>query len=236
MLKKKKKFPGCSECNHLAKHPWCPLCTKKMHWVGGLVKTEDNREEIDKSAPLRKLKHRVTVAYLLPFMVEQGILPKEDLERVTRQVLGDVMKKVVDSAVYGFQYAKHPYKFKVIEADLTGVEFPFVKLRYAGWSCRDHKGAGPADLPALVLERDDYRCVVCGGITNLSVTYLIPPEEEGRASLGNMTTFCRGCLDQRKGESYWSFLRSKGIPLNQLVIDFRSGYVRSAVSGNRLLV
>jgi hypothetical protein len=234
--KKKPKFPGCRECGHLAKHPWCPLCTKKLHWVGGLVKNEKGEEEIDRAASMRKIDHRVTIAYLLPFMVAQGQLPKEDLARVTRQVLGPVAEKVVDSQVYGFEWGKNPYKFKVIEADLTEGGVPYVKIRYAGWSCRDHKGATPAELPALVLERDDYRCVICGKTSDLAVTYLIPPEEKGQSSLGNMTTFCRPCIAERGEQSYWSFIVSKDIPMQELVIDFRSGYVRSVVSGNRLLV
>jgi hypothetical protein len=169
-------------------------------------------------------------------MVAQGQLPKEDLARVTRQVLGPVAEKVVDSQVYGFEWGKNPYKFKVIEADLTEGGVPYVKIRYAGWSCRDHKGATPAELPALVLERDDYRCVICGKTSDLAVTYLIPPEEKGQSSLGNMTTFCRPCIAERGEQSYWSFIVSKDIPMQELVIDFRSGYVRSVVSGNRLLV
>ena len=236
MGKKKRKFPGCSECNHLAKHPWCPLCTKKMHWVGGLMLDAEGKEQIEKSAPNRRIDHRVSIAYLLPFMVEQGLIPKDDLGRVTLQVLGEAALKVVDSHVFGFEWGKFPYKWRVIEADLTGTGTPYIKVRYAGWSCREHKGAIPSDLPALVLERDGYRCVVCGKEKDLAVTYLMPPEEKGRASLGNMTTFCTACIKERGTYSYWSFLRSKGVPIKELLIDFKSGYVRSIVSGNRLLV
>ncbi len=236
MGKKKGKYAGCRDCGHMARHPWCPLCTKKMHWVGGLIMGEDNKEQIEKSVPTRKIEHRVSIAYLLPFMVEQGLIPKDDLGRVTLQVLGDIAMKVVDSHVFGFEWGKFPYKWRVIEADLTGTGLPYIKVRYAGWSCRAHKGAIPSDLPALVLERDDYRCVVCGREKDLAVTYLMPPEEKGRASLGNMTTFCTGCIRERGPMTYWSFLRSKNVPINQLVVDFRSGYVRSVVSGNRILV
>jgi hypothetical protein len=234
MGKKKKKFSGCRDCGHLAKHPFCTLCQKKCHWVGGLVTNEQNREDIDRGAPARRIEHRVSIAYMLPFMVEQGILPKEDLQRVTRQVLGNLVERVVDTQVYGFEWGKHPYRWKVVEADLTGDGMPFVKIRYGGWSCRDHRGANPADLPAMVLERDRYTCVVCGATKNLVVTYLVPPEEKGRASLGNMTTFCRGCTLERGERSYWAFLKQKGIPLGRLVIDFSTGYVRSIVSGDRV--
>jgi len=234
--KKKKKFAGCRDCGHMAKHPYCTLCQKKLHWVGGLVTNELNREEIDRGAPSRRIEHRVSIAYLLPFMVAAGQLPKEDLARVTAQVLGPLSGKIADTQVYGFEWAKHPYKFKVVEADLTETGFPFVKIRYAGWSCREHRGAMPADLPALVLERDAYRCVMCGVEKDLAVTYLVPPDEKGRASLGNMTTFCRSCIADRGEQSYWSYLKMRGIPIHRLIIDFKSGYVRSIVSGNRIMV
>lgn len=236
MGKKKKKFAGCRECGHLAKHPFCILCTKKLHWVGGLVTNEQNREDIDRGAPSRRIDHRVSIAYLLPFMVAQGQLPKEDLPRVTKQILGPLLEKVADTQVYGFQWPKHPYRFKVIEADLSEGGVPLVKIRYAGWSCREHRGATPADLPALVLERDSYRCVICGSGRNLIVTYLVPPEEQGRASLGNMTTFCEPCKKDRGEQSYWTYLKLRGIPVDRLIIDFKSGYVRSIVSGGRILI
>ena len=235
-MKKKKKYQGCRECGHLARHPFCILCTKKLHWVGGLITNELNKEDIDRGAPSRRIEHRVSIAYLLPFMVAQGQLPKEDLARVTAQVLGPLGNKVADTQVYGFQWPKHPYKFKVVEADLTTDGFPFVKIRYGGWSCREHRGANPSDIPALALERDGYRCVVCGVERDLVVTYLVPPEEQGRPTLGNMTTFCQGCVKDRKGMSYWAYLKSKGIPLDRLIIDFKTGYVRSIVSGNTITV
>ena len=236
MAKKKKKFPGCRECGHLARHPFCTLCTKKLHWVGGIVTNENNQEDIDRGAPSRRIDHRVSIAYLLPFMVAHGQLQQSDLPRVTAQVLGPLVEKVADTQVYGFAWGKHPYKFKVVEADLSREGLPFVKIRYGGWSCREHRGAMPADLPALVLERDAYRCVICGVERDLAVTYLVPPEEKGRASLGNMTTFCQPCIKDRGEQSYWSYLKSRDIPIDRLIIDFKSGYVRSIVSGNRVRI
>ena len=236
MGKKKKKFSGCNECGHFARHPYCTLCTKKLHWVAGLTTDENNREDIDRSAPSRRIEHRVSIAYLLPFMVQQGILPQEELPRVTKQILGDIATKIADTQVYGFEWAKHPYKFKVVEADLTGIGPMYVKVRFGGWSCREHRGANPADLPALVLERDSYRCIVCGAEKDLAVTYLVQPKEKGWASLGNMTTFCRSCIAERGPMNYWEFLKSKGIPTNRLIVDFKTGYVRSIVYGDRVTV
>jgi hypothetical protein len=235
-MSRKKKFSGCKECGHFARHPFCTLCQKKCHWVGGIVTNEDNREDIDRGAPSRRIEHRVSIAYLLPFMVEQGALPKGDLERVTRQVLGDLVTKVADTQVYGFQWGKHPYKFKVVEADLTGDGVPFMKIRFGGWSCRDHRGVTPADLPAMALQRDDYTCVVCGKAKDLAVTYIVPPAEKGRASLGNMTTFCRSCIAERGEAGYWGFLRRKGIPINTLVVNFKTGYVRSTLYRDRVML
>lgn len=231
-----KKFPGCRECNHLARHPWCPLCPKKMHWVGGLTRDENGIDTLDRSAPSRRVEHRVTLAYLLPFMVEGGQLPAADLNRVTTQVLGDLAAKVIDSKVYGFEWGKHPYKFKVLEADLSGTGMPFAKVRYGGWSCREHKGATPADLPALALEREEYTCVVCGREKDLEVVYLCDVEEKGSASLGNMTVFCRYCKEERGDKNYWAFIRSKGMPINDLIVDFKTSYVRSVNSKGKVLL
>jgi hypothetical protein len=236
MGKKKRKYEGCKECGHFARHPYCTLCQKKLHWVGGIFTNEENREDIERGAPARRIEHRVSIAYLLPFMVQQGLIPGSDLARVTAQVLGTLSEKVADTQVYGFEWGKHPYKFKVVEADLTGQGPLYVKIRFGGWSCREHRGAIPADLPAMVLERDTYRCVVCGAEKDLRVTYLVHPKDKGLASLGNMTTFCGSCAHKRGHMDYWHFLKSKGIPLNRLIVDFKTGYVRSVVYGDRVTV
>lgn len=234
MAKRKSKWQGCDDCGHLAKHPFCTFCKKKMHFIGGLVRTDESHDEIDRNAPARRIDNRLSIAYLLPFMVESGQIPKDELERVTRQVLGPFAERVSDSQVWGFRFSKHPYKFRVVEADITGKVEPYVKVRYGGWSCKDHRGAVPSDLPATVLERDKFECIVCGSKKSLTVTYMIPAEEKGELRLGNMATFCESCVKERGTTDYWSFLEQKGIPLKPIVIDFKTGYVRSLMQGNHI--
>ena len=197
----------------------------------------DNGKEgidIDRNAPARKIEDPLVIAYLLPYMVEAGQIPKEDLPRVTRQVLGKNAEKVVDSGVWGFEFAKHPYRFKVVQADITGDVAPYVKVRYAGWNCRFHRGALPADAPAVVLRRDEFACVVCGSKRDLGVTYIVPPQEKGTVSVGNLATFCGTCTRRRGGMNYWEFLKDSGVPTKELIIDFKTGFVRSVVHGNTI--
>jgi hypothetical protein len=235
MAKKKgKRSQGCRECGFLARHPFCCFCTKKAHWIGGLVDNGKDGVDIDRNAPARKIEDPLVIAYLLPYMVEGGQLPREALQRVTKQVLGKNADKITDSGVWGFHFGKHPYRFKVVQADVTGDITPYVKVRYAGWNCRFHRGALPADAPATVLRRDEMSCVVCGSKKGLGVTYIVPPKEQGTVSVGNLATFCGTCVERRGDMDYWTFLRNNGVPIDELIVDFKTGFVRSILHGNTI--
>lgn len=50
-----------------------------------------------------------------------------------------------------------------------------------------------AGLRREVYERDAYRCVTCGGHTDLSLDHIIPESKGGPTTSENLQTMCRPC-------------------------------------------
>ena len=53
------------------------------------------------------------------------------------------------------------------------------------------------------LDRDNWRCVQCGGVDGLEVDHVVPLDKGGAAlDLGNLQTLCRGChIDKTDAEA-----------------------------------
>lgn len=52
-----------------------------------------------------------------------------------------------------------------------------------------------------VFEKDQYRCVTCGGFKDLCVDHIIPESKGGTLDLENLQTLCRSC-NSKKGAKY----------------------------------
>jgi hypothetical protein len=60
------------------------------------------------------------------------------------------------------------------------------------------KGRIPSALRRAVYERDDYRCIDCGSVDDLSCDHIEPEAYGGPTTLENLATRCRPC-NTRKG-------------------------------------
>jgi hypothetical protein len=61
---------------------------------------------------------------------------------------------------------------------------------------------GPALMPSRrqrVLERDGYRCVICGTDRDLTLDHWIPKSRGGKTKVRNLKTMCAPC-NNRKGD------------------------------------
>jgi len=206
-----------------------------MHWTANVENHGKPEEALSRSAPTRRIENRTTLAYLVPLMAETGQIPKSEVWRVASNILNRSGEVSVERLLM-FDYGKSPYSFRVIDCDLTGHTVPYAKVRYGGWVCKEHRGSVTADVPTAILERDRYRCVVCGRSEMVSVEYMTPLDEKGKLSVANAATFCMDCSAERGDTPYWDFLRAKGIPLTELVIDWSTNFVRSATHGDRFML
>jgi len=242
-------FERCNRCDVFGKHPFCPLCSNKMHSIGHLIDKGTEMEELDRSAPTRVLtqqRESVSMAYMVPYLVTKGKLPEDKAPELVRRLLAVLHPTLTLEAVWHFSYSKMPYIFEIVDADLSGQTMPFMKVRYGYWECRDHKSMLPGDVPAAALERDGWRCVICGETRNVLVDYMIPLGSHGkkvgtyqtkvtsRTEIGNVATFCKACRMERGDRTYWDFVKAKGFPMKDYYIDFKSGFVRNFISGGRV--
>ena len=67
----------------------------------------------------------------------------------------------------------------------------------------DGRKRWPNALKRLVFERDEYRCVKCGGHLNLSIDHIHPFSKGGSDEESNLQTLCRSC-NSSKGASLGS--------------------------------
>lgn len=67
----------------------------------------------------------------------------------------------------------------------------------------DGRKRWPNALKRLVFERDEYRCVKCGGHLNLSIDHIHPFSKGGSDDESNLQTLCRSC-NSSKGASLGS--------------------------------
>jgi hypothetical protein len=242
-------FERCNKCDAFGKHPFCPLCSNKMHSIGHVVDKGMDSEELDRSAPTRVLTQQrdgITMAFMIPYLAAKGKIPEERAPEVVRRILGLLHPTLVLEAVWHFAYSRMPYLFEVVDADLTGDTMPFMKVRYGYWECRDHKGMLPGDVPARAIERDGGRCIICGAAQNVVVGYMIPLGWHGkkvgtyktkvtsRTEIGNVATFCTACQKERGDRDYWQFVKAKGFPMDDYVVDFKSGFVRNFIVGGKV--
>lgn len=49
-----------------------------------------------------------------------------------------------------------------------------------------------------VYERDEYRCVTCGGFEHLSLDHIVPWSRGGSDDIGNLQTMCRACNSSKR--------------------------------------
>ena len=58
---------------------------------------------------------------------------------------------------------------------------------------RKRQGSARVDIPKLVKQRDNYRCVRCGSATNLEAHHMVPVAAGGTHEIENLVTLCRRC-------------------------------------------
>lgn len=74
-----------------------------------------------------------------------------------------------------------------------------VKCRNFGQYYRpDYRPPIPAEVRALVMERDEYRCVECGIVDDLTLDHIWPWSLGGEDTVENLRVLCRPC-NSRKG-------------------------------------
>jgi hypothetical protein len=206
-----------------------------MHGIGYVTDKGLDTQEVQRGAPKRFISfvnEPVALAYMVRYLVTTGQIPEPKGVTIIRRVLART-PQVDPDEVAAFRWTKMPYTLDVIEADLTGDVTPFIQLRYGGWECRDHRSAVPGDLPAKALERDLYSCIVCGDDEKLGVHHLVQ-DKKAKTTIGNLGTLCASCKVERGARSYWDYIISLGYPMNDLMVDFRSGFIRSFVVGGKV--
>lgn len=91
----------------------------------------------------------------------------------------------------------------------TGLNSPFCsencKARFERWLETGHaliKGKRPSYwnmIRRTILERDEYRCQICGDSTSLSVHHIIPLSSGGDSSFENLRVLCQVCHQKAHG-------------------------------------
>lgn len=229
----------CRFCDVFGKHPICPCCDLTMHGIGYVLDRGSPNEEIEKGAPKRTIRYSespLALAYLVPFLVDRGLIPEDRRSELTRRMLGAGFSKLLPSAVWEFKYSKGPYAFDVVDADLTGDTEPFVTVRYGGWVCKDHRGILACDIPPMILDRDLFSCIICGREDGLAADYMVPLKHKGRTNLANLATFCLGCREARGEKDYWKFVKERGLPLDDFLMDGKTGFLRSIIVGGKFRI
>lgn len=56
-----------------------------------------------------------------------------------------------------------------------------------------HRGGIGPELREAVLQRDGYKCHVCGRGHNLHIHHIIPRVDGGKHTMANLITLCSGC-------------------------------------------
>lgn len=207
-----------------------------MHWYGHIVNRGTKDEALDESAPHRLLsapRDLLTMAFIVPQMAESGQIPKRRVPDLVRRLLSAHRSIYVDG-VLSFRYSKMPYRWNVSTANIAEGADWFMELRSGGWRCKEHQALIECDIPAKVLDRDGLLCIICGSDRNVFPAYMVPLDQKGKTTLSNIATTCWACAERRRGRNYWQFLQAQGVPLDDLVIDFETGFVRSVVAGNKV--
>jgi len=210
-----------------------------MHGIGYVMDRGTTQQEIARGAPKRTIRHSespLALAYLTPILVDRGLVPEDRRADLARRMMGGGFPKLLASSVWDFKYGKTPYAFDVVEADLTGETEPFVTFRYGGWVCKDHRGIQPFDIPPMILDRDLFSCIICGSEESLLVDYMVPLKHKGRANLANLATFCLSCRDERGEKDYWTFVKERGLPMDDFLMDGKTGFLRSIIVGGKFRI
>lgn len=64
----------------------------------------------------------------------------------------------------------------------------------------------------MILKRDRFRCVYCGGgfpAEELTLDHVEPRMRGGDNSEGNLVSCCRGCNAEKAGAAAWAFLADR---------------------------
>jgi 5-methylcytosine-specific restriction protein A len=73
--------------------------------------------------------------------------------------------------------------------------FGKAKLSYIGF---------PPAVRRAILERDGYRCVMCGSKERLEADHIVPASRGGAHTVANGRTLCRRCHLEETGRYPWS--------------------------------
>lgn len=56
----------------------------------------------------------------------------------------------------------------------------------------------------LILERDEWKCLKCGDVTDLEIDHVLPVAKGGSSDLNNLQVLCKAC-NRAKGANYGDY-------------------------------
>ncbi len=208
----------------------------KMHWIGNVANRGTKREEVTNGAVARWLRFpddALVMGYLIPVLLKMDMIEKDVVHHLAKGWLGATYPDLLMGEVWDFTYGKIPYRIKFVKAELDP-ENPLMRVRMGGWQCPKHRKVLHGDVPAVVLQRDEFRCVICGVDRMLLVDYNVRLSDGGDTHVRNLFTSCLSCHKKRGKTWLWPYLRKQGVPMDQFVVNFDTGYIRPVVSGGKI--